>query len=85
MRITILCEDQWIELVRETAKEVFSEKLTLKTPLSKNGKLPATHWLCVLYVTEEFYQKIIKLRKYSIITESSPKLVMSELELKKIE
>jgi len=82
MRICILCQNEWIEEVREVATQVFPEKLTLKTPVSSTGKLPATHWLCVMFVTDEFWEKLQKLKNHSIMTKSSPKNLLEELNLK---
>lgn len=82
MRVTILCEDKWIKGVREKAETVLGKHLALTTPVSKTGKEPATHWLCVCDLTNEGWEKLLEVKKHSIMTQSSPKNVLSELDLK---
>ena len=84
MRITIICEDKHIEQVREKAKELTKTHLALTTPLSATGKEPATHWMCVTYMTDEGLSKLMQLKKHSIISNSLPKLILEELSLKLI-
>lgn len=85
MRISIICEDIHINYVREKAKELLpNDNLPMNIPLSKTGKYPATHWLCVCFVNEDMYNKLISIRKYSIIEKVSPKSILEELELKQI-
>lgn len=71
-RLNILCEDSKISDARNNAKAVAGEEV-LTVPLSKSGKLPATHWFCSLNVTDEGYEKIVGAQQHSIIEEGSPK------------
>jgi hypothetical protein len=82
-RITILCDDQYIDEVREKAKDIFKNDV-LKTPLSGNGELPISHWICVLHVNDERYNNLISLKDKSIMVEKSARDVLKEFNLKKI-
>lgn len=82
MRVTILCEDRWIDEVREKAKLISGSHFSLKTPVSQTGQNPATHWMCVCEMTDQGYQKLIELKQHSIVSRSSPKLLLEELDLK---
>jgi len=82
-RITILCEDQYINDVRETAKSILKHGV-LKTPLSETGELPISHWICVLHVNDEKYNNLISLKDKSIMVEKSARDVLKEFNLKKI-
>jgi len=82
-RITILCEDQYIDEVREKAKDIFKHDV-LKTPLSETGELPVSYWICVLHVSEEKYNDLISLKDKSIMVEKSARDVLKEFNLKKI-
>lgn len=84
MRVTIVCPDKHIEEVREGAKLLISSNLTLTTPLSETGKLPATHWLCTCYLSEEGFKKLNELKKYSSIYVDNPKRVLKEINLEVI-
>jgi hypothetical protein len=80
-RICILCEDSVIEQARERAKS-FLHVDVLKIPLSKNGKLPATHWFCHLQSTDEGYEKFLQMQQYTIIEESGPREFLNRCKLK---
>jgi hypothetical protein len=82
--MTIVCEDRHVEEVRESSQALIQSKANMRIPLSPTGNLPATHWMCVLYVTEEGRERLSSLRKHSIIAKASPKFVLSELGLKTI-
>lgn len=71
-RLNILCENAKVADARKKAKAIMNEDV-LVVPLSKRGKLPATHWFCSLTVTEEGYQKIMEIQEHSVIEEGSPK------------
>ncbi len=81
MRVTIVCPNEHIEEVRERAKLLVKSHLALTTPLSSNGKLPATHWLCACDLTNEGFIKFSELKKHSSIYVSSPKQVLKEINL----
>lgn len=81
MRVTIVCPNEHIEEVRESAKLLVKSHLTLTTPLSSNGKLPVTHWLCVCDLTNEGFVKFNELKKHSSIYVDSPKRVLKDLNL----
>ncbi len=82
MRISIVCPDEHIDKVREKAKILISSHVSLTTPLSETGKLPATHWFCTCFFTNEGFQKLTELKKYSSIYMGSPKRVLEEINLK---
>jgi hypothetical protein len=84
MWICILCEDKWIEPARLKANQLLSQTSTLNIPVSYTGSFPATHWLCVCHVSESMYQKMQSIRQYSTIHICSPKILLEELNLKKI-
>lgn len=80
-RVSILCEDCVVEKARERAKS-FLHVDVLKIPLSRNGKLPATHWFCHLQTTDEGYVKFMEMQLYTTIEESGPKDFLSKHKLK---
>lgn len=82
MRVTIVCEDKYLTEVREKAKLLLPNQTTLKTPLSESGRLPATHWFCTCYLTNEGFKKLIDLKNYSMIYSETPKRVLKEINLK---
>jgi hypothetical protein len=82
-RITILCPDGWIDEVREKGMEIFNHQV-LKTPVSEDGKFPATYWICTLYVNIENETILKSVQDKSIIVEKSPKEVLKSLNLVKI-
>lgn len=82
-RLNILCEDSKVTDARNNAKAIMGEE-TLTVPLSKDGKLPATHWFCSLNVTDEGHDKIIGAQQHSIIEEGSPKDFLNKWKLRVI-
>lgn len=78
MRVTIVCPNDHIEEVREKAKLLIQSHLALTTPLSSDGNLPATHWLCTCHLTDEGFKKLIELKKHSSIYVDNPKRVLKE-------
>lgn len=84
MKITIICPDRDVELVREISKAYVSSHVTMSKPLSESGSLPATHWLCVSEMSQETYSKLKLACKYSQISTGNPKLILQELRLKRI-
>lgn len=82
MRVTIVCEDEHVLQVREKAKELIPNHITLKTPLSPTGKFPQTHWFCTCFLTNDGFNKLIELKKYSMIYCENPKKVLKEINLK---
>jgi hypothetical protein len=81
MRVTIVCPNEYIKVVRESAKEIVESHLALTTPLSVSGNLPATHWVCTCYLTNEGFIKLNELKKYSSIYFDAPKKVLKDLKL----
>jgi len=84
MRICIICEDKWVEEVRESSKDIISGHNNLSIPLSPTGEFPATHWLCVCSVNEEIWKKFEERRKYTQMYQSLPSVLLEELKLKRI-
>jgi hypothetical protein len=82
MKVTILCEDKFIQEARENGKNLFKEKSTLNIPVSNTGIEPATHWMCTMEVTEEGFEKLSNLVKYSKISKCSAKSMLEEMNLK---
>jgi hypothetical protein len=82
MRLTIICEDKWIGDVREKAKSISTTHVSLNTPLSPTGKFPATHWICTSYFTKLGAKKVFELKEHSIVSDSSPKILLEEMGLK---
>lgn len=82
MKVTIICEDKDVEMVRERAKEVLPNHNTMIIPASQTGKSPATHWVCKCEVSEDMYEKMKSLQKYSQIIPGDSKLVLEEINLK---
>jgi hypothetical protein len=84
MRICIICEDKWVEEVRESSKDIIPGHNNLSIPLSPTGEFPATHWLCVCNVNEEIWKKFEERRKYTQMYQSLPSVLLEELKLKRI-
>jgi hypothetical protein len=84
MRICIICEDKWVEEVRESSKDIIPGHNNLSIPLSPTGELPATHWLCVCSVNEEIWKKFEERRKHTQMYQSLPSVLLEELKLKRI-
>jgi hypothetical protein len=83
-RLTIICEDKWIDEARERAKLLFKHDV-LKIPVSETGELPATHWICTLHLDDEKFDSILNLKNKSMMFEMSSREVLKEMNLKKIE
>jgi hypothetical protein len=79
-RLNILCEDSKIADARNNAKTIIGED-GLTTALSKDGKLPATHWFCSLEVTDAGYQKIMAVQQHAVIEEGSIKDFLKKWKL----
>ena len=80
-RICILSTDANVAEAREIAKAIANEE-TLKTPVSEDGKLPATHWFCCLSATDVGFEKLVALQNNSVIEESGPKEFLSKWKLR---
>ncbi len=85
MNVCILCENQFVEEVRENSKDLFGSHKILSQPLSATGKLPATHWICFLNVNAQNFEKLQNKKKRTIIRNCSMEEMLSEYKLKKIE
>lgn len=79
-RVCILSTTENVVEAREIAKEITNGDV-LKVPASKKGEEPATHWFCCLSTTEEGFEKLLELRKNSIIEEAGPKEFLSRWKL----
>lgn len=84
MRVTIVTPDGKVEEARNEARDKFPGA-ALRTPLSATGKLPATHWMCVMYTDQQGYDTLLGMRKHSVIANTAPGIVLEEMGLKKIE
>jgi hypothetical protein len=79
-RVCILSTTENAVEAREIAKAITNGDV-LKVPVSKKGEAPATHWFCCLSTTDEGFEKLLELRKNSIIEEASPKEFLSRWKL----
>jgi hypothetical protein len=79
INICILVDDSNVERSRKIGRHVLSNPLRI--PLSTNGKLPATHWFCSLKVTEDGYNEIMNLQKFSTIERLGPKEFLQKWNL----
>lgn len=85
MDITIICEDKWVKEVREKASKFLPTKKLIEIPLSKTGEGIPTHWMCyIMNISEDFFHKIKKAEKYSMIIEGRYTGVLKDMELKRI-
>jgi hypothetical protein len=84
MKVTIICEDKDVEIVRSISTSFVKSHVTMTKPLSINGELPQTHWMCVCDLSIETYQRLKQTAKYSKILTGSPKIILEELNLKRI-
>lgn len=84
MKVTIICEDKDVEKVREISKSFVTSHITMSKPLSGDGSLPQTHWMCVCDLSIETFEKLKKEAKYSKILTGNPKIILEELNLKRI-
>lgn len=83
MRVSILCKAENIIEVRESAKQVTNADV-LVIPVSPNGKEPETHWFCSLSMDDNGYEKLLLLKKHTIMEPSSPKEFLIKCGLKVI-
>jgi hypothetical protein len=84
MRVTIICEDGDVEAVRSISQSFIKSHTTMTKPLSSNGNLPQTHWLCVCDMPIETIRRLKSEAKYSQILTGNPKLILKELNLIRI-
>ena len=84
MRVTIICENGDVEAVRAISRSFITSHTTMSKPLSPNGKLPQTHWLCVCDMPVETIKRLKSEAKYSKILTGNPKLILKELNLIRI-
>jgi hypothetical protein len=84
MKVTIICEDKDVEIVRSISTSFVKSHVTMTKPLSKDGKYPHTHWMCVCEVSLDTYQNLKNNAKYSKILTGNPKNILEELNLKRI-
>lgn len=85
MNVCILCEDQFVEEVRENSKDLFLNHKILSQPLSTTGKLPATHWFCFCNISSEKFEELQKRKKRTVIKNCTIEEILNEFKLKKIE
>jgi hypothetical protein len=81
MRLNILCQDHLVNESREIAKQITKEPV-LKIPTSPTGKMPVTHWFCSLETNDEGFDRIIGLKKNSVIECGNPKQFLDKWGLK---
>lgn len=84
MKVTIICEDKDVEIVRKISTSFIKSHVTMTKPLSETGLNPTTHWMCVCEFSIEAYEKLKKESKYSKILTGNPKIILDELNLKRI-
>lgn len=56
----------------------------MRTPLSANGKAPATHWFCYLQTTDEGFEQLLGLQSCCIVEESSLLEFLKKHNLEKV-
>lgn len=84
MRVTIICEDSDVEIVREISTSFVKSHVTMTKPLSQDGNLPQSHWMCVCDLSSDIFLKLKGEAKYSKILTGNPKIILNELNLKRI-
>lgn len=84
MKITIICLDKDVEIVREISTSFIKSHVTMSKPVSQTGQYPQTHWMCVCEVSLETYKELKETSKYSQILTGNPKIILNELNLKRI-
>jgi hypothetical protein len=84
MRITIICEDKDVEIVRQISTSFIKSHVSMTKPVSQTGQYPQTHWMCVCEVSLEAYKELKETSKYSKIMTGNPKVILNELNLKRI-
>lgn len=70
--ICILCESGKLIEANALALSITKSEI-LKTPLSKDGKAPATHWFCYLQTTQEGFEQLKGLEVYCSVVEGNAK------------
>ena len=78
MRICILCEESKVVQVREKMK---TDNI-LKIECSTTGELPATHYFCVMAVTDEKANSLLAKKELTIMEISEPKEFLEKWNLK---
>jgi len=81
MRLNILCPDHLVNESREIGKQITKE-VVLKIPTSPTGKMPATYWFCSLETNDEGFNRIMELKKNSLIELGGPKQFLDKWGLK---
>lgn len=89
MNVCILVPAVDVEKVRDAALtlpmfEGVSRDKLMNIALSGNGKEPATHYFCVANVSQEAYEKMLAIRKYSEMSTEDPKAFIQGKGLKVI-
>lgn len=80
--VCIITPAENVELAREKAKHFFGGHKALKTPVSENGKHPATFYFCTLISTEENYQRLKSMEEITEITKEEPSKFLKDRGLK---
>ncbi len=89
MNVCILVPSADVEKVRDAALtvEFFAktnrEKL-MNIALSETGQEPATHYFCSANISQELYEKLSNMRKYSEMSTEDPKNFLKSKNLKVI-
>lgn len=78
MRICILCEDSKLTQVREK----MGKDNILTIPVSGSGSKPATHWFCVMAVSEEKANSLLEKKELTEMEIAHPKEFLSQRNLK---
>ena len=86
MWMCILTTDENVAAAREKSKEIDADKLGFKQPCSPTGKLPATHWICILQPSDEVRSKILAANlDVAEVLEISPADLLKERQLRRID
>lgn len=80
MRLCILCEDTHVENVRKRCTPFIKD--SMKIGVSENGQDPITHWFCFMNVSEDIYDRIIGMKKYSIMESIPPSEFLKKWNMK---
>ncbi len=89
MNLCILVPAADVEKVRDAALTVPTFATTardklMNIALSESGDEPATHYFCAANVTQEIYDKLIGMRKYSEMSKEDPATFLKSKKLKVI-
>ena len=85
MRICILATAENVDTVRETARQnlpEFANHRMFDTPVSADGTMPATHWLCHFKVSQGMVDKLMALKNLSDMEVATPSEFLSDRNLK---